>query len=151
MRIVLVSITLCVALVGCSRQDKGTLLQQGGELTSSERTHLAGIHPLMTNWTAHFSGVYVAAGSTQHVYLYEHQIGSSVSGSRADALVFDREGRLIDATIFGHRFAMPSSCSVLSISPLRVRFSFGSDEFEEVTGEYLGDDRVRAQRECEAG
>ena len=131
MRIVLASIGLCILLTACSKSEPVAHLRPGGTLTLAERSHLASLHPLLTNWTPNFSGAYINADATQHVYLREHGIGSTVSGSRADALIFDSDGRLVDAGILHVRFAFIKDCTLLSLSPLRFRISYSDNDSKE--------------------
>jgi hypothetical protein len=134
-RMIFSSLTLCILLAGCSKSAPVAGLSSGGALSVTERSQLASIHPYLTNWTPTFSGTYVHYGATQHVYLKEYGIGSSVSGHRADALVFDSDGRLIHAGILGVRFTPASGCTLMSLSPLRFRFDYAKNDAEELTCE----------------
>jgi hypothetical protein len=128
---------LCVLIAACSKSEPGVLMQPEGALTVTERVQLAEIHPLLTNWMPSFSAVWIRSGATQHVYLYEHGVGSLTVSAKVFA--FDSDGKLIDASILSHRNDKPGSCTLLSLSPLRIRYSYNSGNPEEVSGKYQKD------------
>ncbi len=134
MRTLLSIILLCALLASCSKPQSGVLFQRGDTLTAAERAHLAETDPYLTN-RIDFSALWVQSGLTQHVYLRDGDIGS-LSRS-AEVVVFDSDGRIADAYLVGHANQMPSSLMIVSMSPLRLRFSYRNGWAEEVVGRQM--------------